>query len=113
MPLDRTEAQQALAHARAALAAAYDLAATTIDRVGVDDPHAAFQLASEYQESLARLHAQQAAGVSWLRARQAKRLREREALSLAGLADRIGVSKARADQLVQLAKQHQQEGVSA
>ena len=101
--------RRSLVGMRAGLAAFYTQVAATIDQLGESDPQAAFTLASEHQDALRSLHDQEENRASRLRARQAARIRDKEALSLAGLADRIGVSKSRADQLVNLAKQRQEQ----
>lgn len=67
---------------------------------GAVDAHEAFRVATE----LARAFRDVADQVAKLRAPAAVRIREQEALSLRGLADRIGVSPARAEQLVNQAK---------
>ncbi|MEU1385817.1 MULTISPECIES: hypothetical protein [unclassified Nonomuraea] len=60
----------------------------------------AFRLATELAESLREM-AEEAA---LARARSAARISEAESLSLAGLADKLGVSKARASQLLRVAR---------
>jgi hypothetical protein len=60
------------------------------------DAHEAFRIATE----LARAFREVADKVARLRAPAAVRIRDQEALSLRGLADKIGVSPARAEQLV-------------
>jgi hypothetical protein len=109
MSTDQAATRRTLAHARAGIVAFYTQVAATIDQLGESDPQAAFTLASEHQEALRTLHGQEEARASRLRARQAARIREKEKLSLAALADRIGVSKSRADQLVNLAKAPQEQ----
>jgi hypothetical protein len=99
----RAIAEQELHQLHAELVDLYATALASIE--SVSDPQAAFEVASAWQNQVRALHEQQAMKASRLRARQAVRIREAEALSLAGLADRIGVSKARADQLVNAAKE--------
>ncbi len=65
------------------------------------DAHEAFRLATDLTNAF-RL----AVGpIAKLRAQAAVRIKDQEALSLRGLADRIGVSSARANQLVNQGKQ--------
>jgi DNA-binding transcriptional regulator YiaG len=109
MNTDPAATQRTLHQMRQGLAAFYAQIAETIDRLGERDPGAAFTLASQHQAALRDLHDQEENRASRLRARQAARIRDKEALSLAGLADRIGVSKSRADQLVNLAKAPQEQ----
>ncbi len=109
MSTDQAATRQNLDRMHQGLAAFYEQVAATIDRLGERDPLAAFELATIHQAVLRRFHGQEEARTSRLRARQAARIRDREALSLAGLADRIGVSKSRADQLVNLAKAPQEQ----
>lgn len=99
----------------AAEAIAADLA--TLDRAfsetvvavqGVNDPNLAFECATELVEALRRMY--EVSGE--LRAEQAARIFDAEKMSLAGLADRIGVSKARAAQLVNTAKSAKKVGKS-
>jgi DNA-binding transcriptional regulator YiaG len=104
MSTDQAATRRTLEQMREGLAAFYAQVAATIDRLGESDPQAAFTLATAHQLALRDLHDQEETRASRLRARQAMRIREREALSLAGLADRIGVSKSRAEQLVNLAR---------
>jgi hypothetical protein len=63
---------------------------------GAADAHEAFRIATE----LARAFREVADEVARLRAPAAVRIRNQESLSLRGLADKIGVSPARAEQLV-------------
>jgi DNA-binding transcriptional regulator YiaG len=104
-------AEQELQQLHQELVDLYATALASIESVG--DPQAAFEVATAWQQTVRTLHEQQAMKASRLRARQAVRIREAEALSLAGLADRIGVSKARADQLVNAAKAPQEQEVEA
>lgn len=64
------------------------------------DPHAAFALATQFADFL-RVLADEAAE---LRAAAVGRIWDSEATSLSGLAQKIGVSKARAAQLMQTAR---------
>ena len=64
------------------------------------DPRVAFQVATTFADALRSLAEQGAE----LRASTVARIWESEATSLAGLADKIGVSKARAGQLMQAAR---------
>ena len=77
---------------------AYKAAAAAID--AERNPQEAFRLATEVTESLR----QRTTDSADLRVLAAARVFETEQMSLAGLADRIGVSKARAAQLMRLAK---------
>jgi hypothetical protein len=98
----RAEAEQAIAHVVAQLAAqmddAYAAAATTVS--SIRDPQQAFEVATRLAEEIRKLHDLQIVKLRRLRAQQAVRIREKESLSLAALAERISVSKQRADQLV-------------
>ncbi|MFI0794851.1 hypothetical protein ACH4OY_19500 [Micromonospora rubida] len=93
------ESEQAFNAALDALNGAYAEAVEAIR--GVVNPQNAFACATTLADSL-RATADAAADV---RAQTAARIWEEERLSLTGLADRISVSKARAGQLVQRAKQ--------
>jgi hypothetical protein len=66
------------------------------------DGREAFRLATE----LAGAFHQAAERIARLRGQAARRTRDQEALTLRALADRIGVSKSRADQLVKEAGKH-------
>lgn len=70
------------------------------------DAHDAFTAASEWTRTLSGLIAE----MSQVRADIAARIWADEQLSLQGLATRIGVSKARAQQFVNDASQRQREG---
>jgi hypothetical protein len=109
MTTDQAALKQRQHQVREGIAGFFASIAEEIDHLGESDPQAAFDLATEHQQALRALHGQEEARASRLRARQAARIRDKEALSLAGLADRIGVSKSRADQLVNLAKQPQEQ----
>ena len=76
----------------------YEEAAIAID--ATPDPDQAFKRATRFANMAQAAHNEVASRMARLRARQAVRIRDAEALSLQGLADRISVSKARADQLV-------------
>ena len=69
------------------------------DAVDHTDPAEAFPVISEWSATLRKLHDQTAE----LRARCASRVYAAEQMSLQVLANRIGVSKARADQLLRQA----------
>jgi hypothetical protein len=68
---------------------------------GAADAHEAFRIATKLAEGFREVAEQ----VSDLRGVAAARIRDQEALSLRGLASRIGVSPARAEQLVNRGKQ--------
>jgi DNA-binding transcriptional regulator YiaG len=95
---DRTKAEQSIARALDRMAQLYDEAARTVE--AISDPQEAFEVATALAEQVRALHDLQATKLRKLRARQAVRIREKESLSLAALANRISVSKQRADQLV-------------
>lgn len=76
----------------------YEEAAAAID--ATTDPEQAFALATDLADTTRQVHDRIAGRLARLRARQVVRIRDRESLSLAQLAGRISVSKARADQLV-------------
>lgn len=76
---------------------AYELAEKSVD--GETDAHRAFELATTLADAARKMAFQ----VAQLRAIQAARIRDQESLSLAGLAGRIRVSKARAQQFVESA----------
>lgn len=84
----------------ARLAAAYEEAADVLDRLERTDPRAAYDTVRDLVETLQKLTEQAAT----LRAEFVGRTWEREKLSLAGLAERIGVSRSRADQLIRARK---------
>jgi hypothetical protein len=77
-----------------ALSRATELAEGAVD--GAGDGREAFHRATE----LADAFRQATEHVTQLRGRAARRIRDQEALTLRALADRIGVSKTRAEQLV-------------
>jgi hypothetical protein len=68
-----------------------------------DTPESAFKIATD----LAAAFREAAEEVAGFRAREAARVRDSEKLSLGGLADRLGISKTRADQLMRIAKTQQ------
>lgn len=104
---DPAKVEQELAGIRDQLVRLYEQAEAAID--AIEDPQAAFEVATGHQAKLRALHDKEEARSRGLRARQAVRIREAEELSLAKLADRIGVSKARADQLIRAAKASREE----
>ena len=69
-------------------------------------PEAAFKIATD----LATVYRETADEVANLRAREAARIKDSEGLSLAALADRLGISKTRADQLMRVARSLQASG---
>lgn len=70
------------------------------------EPTAAFRAATQLGDCLREATSE----TGQLRADMAARIWRTEELSLAGLADRIGVSKARADQFIRASKPGTQEG---
>ena len=95
---EATEAEQAAADALEALSRAYEEAARAIR--AIPEPQRAFAFATRLAKEMRDAHEQ----ASELRSEQVARIWEAEELSLAKLAQRIGVSKARADQLIRAAK---------
>lgn len=93
------EAVSPVAKAMTDIDRAFKAAAAAIETD--DDPRRSFQLATDLTEAL-RERTNDAAS---LRALAAARVFEAERMSLAGLADRIGVSKARAAQLIRSSRQ--------
>jgi hypothetical protein len=89
-----TPTRRQIRDALAAVDRAYRKAVNLID--AVPDHQRALDDASALQQQIAAYRGDAAD----LRARIARRIWETESLSLAALADRIGVSKARADQLI-------------
>lgn len=83
--------------ARTALTQAEAFAAAAVDDTA--DAHEAFRVATD----LARAFRQASDRIAELRGQAAVRIREQESLTLRSLADRIGVSPARAAQLVKTA----------
>ena len=100
---ERTQPEEAAADALDALTRAYRAAAAAIN--AIPDPQRAFEYATQLANAL-RDTAQRA---SELRTQAAARIWEAEELSLAALAERIGVSKARADQLIRAARASRKE----
>jgi hypothetical protein len=94
---------RAAEYASKTLRDAYGAGARAVERV--PDPGRAAELAA----GLVRAAEEAVAGAAQLRARMARRLLEEEGLSLAQLATRLGVSKARADQLVRAARRRDGE----
>jgi RecB family exonuclease len=80
-----------------ALARAYELAEKAVK--GEPEAHRAFEMATAVTEAARQITIQ----LGQLRALQAARIRDQESLSLAGLADRIRVSKTRAVQILEVA----------
>lgn len=93
---DATE--EALRAAIAAMRSAYARAAAAIETI--PDPQQAFEKAGELRSAADGLVGEAAS----LRARMVHRIWEAETMSLAALADRIGVSKTRADQFLRTAR---------
>ncbi|SRR6266581_1376710 len=90
---DFPQANEALS----ALAHAYELAEKTVE--GESDAHRAFEIATALTEAARQITIE----LGQLRALQAERIRDKESLSLAALADRIRVSKTRAVQILEIA----------
>jgi hypothetical protein len=91
---DAADVEQALRSVQLA----YDQTEALIE--AMPDPQQAFERATELRETTDKLVGQAAE----LRARMAGRVWDAEKMSLASLADRIGVSKSRADQLLRIAR---------
>jgi DNA-binding transcriptional regulator YiaG len=91
-----TENANAVLDAMRRLVEEYDRAAVAIAEM--TDPQAAFEVATAVADKL-RAVAEDAAR---LRAAQVVRIRDTESMSLARLAEVLGVSKARADQLTRM-----------
>ncbi|MEU7003491.1 hypothetical protein [Nonomuraea sp. NPDC046570] len=100
-------ASEAVVAALADLEHAFDTAVTAINAEA--DPNRAYDGATDLVETLRRIFEASAD----LRARSAARIFEQERMSLAGLADRIGVSKARAAQLIKTAKSTTEQNETA
>lgn len=96
-------AEQAAEDALADLAAALQKADAAIR--AIPNPGAAFAIARRFVQMCREAVAPAAA----VHAHAASRIHQAEALSLAGLADRIGVSKARADQLIKAARKEAED----
>jgi hypothetical protein len=101
--LERTQPEEAAAEALDALTAAYQEAVATIN--AIPNPQRAFEYATQLANALRDTYQQ----ASELRTQAAARIWEAEELSLAALAERIGVSKARADQLIRAARASRKE----
>ena len=96
-----------LAFVRAALAGIDALHVRVVEAIGAEeDPDTALRIAGEYASHVRYL----GDVASELRTRIAGQIWETEKLSLAKLADRVGVSKSRADQIVKTIKKQQAEG---
>jgi 3-methyladenine DNA glycosylase/8-oxoguanine DNA glycosylase len=95
---DANRAEQAAGEALDGLTRAYKEAAAAIE--AIPDPQRAFAYATQLANLVRDLFPE----ASELRSRTVARIWEAEELSLAALAQRIGVSKARADQLIRAAK---------
>lgn len=96
--MSRSDRDELLAEARESLTSARRAAETAIGRA--ESQEVAFAVASE----LATAYREVADEMTGYRVREAARLRDAEGLSLAGLAKRLGISKARAEQLINAAK---------
>lgn len=96
--MDTSQRANPVIEARESLTTARRSAETAIGHAGSRED--AFAVASE----LAEAYREAADEMASYRAREAARLRDDEGLSLAGLAERLGISKTRADQLIRLAK---------
>jgi hypothetical protein len=103
---DAPQNEARVAGALAALRAAFDNATTTVRET--PDPHDAFRHATALADVLREI----AEDAAELRASTVAQIREAEQLSLAGLAQRIGVSKARADQLLKSGDRRRREKVA-
>lgn len=100
-----------LAEVRALCVEIEQVCQRTSDAIDREPPEIAFVMASDLTALIADAHRKAAGIAADLRARSAGRIWDTEKLSLAALADRIGVSKARADQLIRsIKKQQQPEG---
>lgn len=97
-PTGRTAWPTELREAVEAMQAGYEAARAAIEETF--DPQEAFDLATTFREQVDKL----VGDAAELRALMVERVWESEQLSLAALAKRIGVSKSRADQFIQLAK---------
>jgi hypothetical protein len=83
--------------ALSALKSAYELAEQAVK--GEDDQRRAFELATILTEASRQMTIR----LGRMRALQGAHIRDQESLSLAGLADRLGVSKTRAQQIMEIA----------
>ena len=79
------------------------LSTTPID--AIPDPDEAFKAATRFADQARNAHTRIAGRFHRLRVRQAVRIKDQESLSIAQLASRISVSKARADQLLRKAEE--------
>jgi hypothetical protein len=100
---ERTQPEEAAAGALDALTTAYREAVATIN--AIPNPQRAFEYATQLANALRDTYQE----ASELRTHAAARIWEAEELSLAALAERIGVSKARADQLIRAARATKKE----
>src|SRR5215216_1652054 len=100
---ERTQPEEAAAEALDALTTAYREAVATIN--AIPNPQRAFEYATQLANALRDTYQQ----ASELRTQAAARIWQAEELSLAALAERIGVSKARADQLIRAARATKKE----
>jgi 3-methyladenine DNA glycosylase/8-oxoguanine DNA glycosylase len=100
---ERTQPEDAAADALDALTRAYREAVATIN--AIPNAQRAFEYATQLANTLRDTYQQ----ASELRTQAAARIWEAEELSLAALAERIGVSKARADQLIRAARASRKE----
>lgn len=98
MSPDEVEVERGFVPALVALRRAYASAATAIR--GAPDPQVGFEDATKLADAMREV----AANAADLRAAAARRIYEEEQLSLASLAERIGVTRQRAGQLMQTAK---------
>lgn len=90
--------------ALSALRDAYERAARATEKIS--EPQQAYERASELRDLCDEL----VGDAATLRARMAYRIYKSEEMSLMDLADRISVSKARADQFVRTAKDAENDG---
>jgi septation ring formation regulator EzrA len=97
MATQETDPEQAFHDAHAALLQAYDDATQAVEEI--ENPQQSFDRATELANDLRKI----ADDAPRLRNRAAVRIRDAERLSLAGLAQRISVSRARADQMIRAA----------
>jgi hypothetical protein len=97
-PGDDAAAARELRQVIRALVRNYDRATAAV--LALADPQTRYDSASEVRELLRKMHD----AFAEIRTDAAAVIRESEKLSLAGLAQRIGVSKSRADEIVRAAK---------
>lgn len=81
----------------------YEEAAAAID--AIPDPDQAFKRATEFADLARDTHTRIASRFHRLRVGRAVQIKDQESLSIAQLATRISVSKARADQLLRASKE--------